>query len=68
MQKDGPYCPQQLLFEQFFCMTLTFGDIWVDRLKWPTLYMKLLTLLWRFADARREQLDCPPIRRSDGYY
>jgi len=36
MQKDGP---QQLLFEQFFCMAFTFGDIWVDRLKWPTLYI-----------------------------
>jgi len=37
MQKDGFHCPQQLLFEQFFCMALIFGDIWVDQLKWPTL-------------------------------
>jgi len=39
LQKDGSHCPQQLLFEQFFCLALTFGDIWVDRLKWPTLYI-----------------------------
>jgi len=42
VQVDGSHCPLQFLSEPCFCRWLTYRDIWVDRLKWPTVYINLL--------------------------
>jgi len=42
---DGPHCPRQFLSESCFCRWLTYRDIWVDRLKWPTVYISIQIII-----------------------
>jgi len=39
IQVDGLHCPRQFLSESCFCRWLSYRDIWVDRLKWSTVYI-----------------------------
>jgi len=42
VQVDGPHCLRQFLSEPCFCKWLIYRDIWVDRLKWSTVYIYLV--------------------------